>query len=43
MKESREERARRFEERINEQFDDVEIIPSYADRGISLINRDELR
>ena len=42
MKESREERARRFEERINEQFDDVEIIPSYADRGISLIPEKEL-
>ena len=42
MKESREERARRFEERINEQFDDVEIIPSYADRGISFIPEKEL-
>ena len=42
MKKEREERAREFEKRISEEFEDVEIIPSYADLGISLTPEKEL-
>ena len=42
MRSEREKRAEEFEKRINEEYEDVEIIPSYADRGIDLTPKEEL-
>jgi len=42
LKSSREKRAREFEQRINEQYEDFEVIPSYADLGIDLTPEKEL-